>query len=145
MPVIDWLDAHRVPCQRAVIAHRDYHPWNVLLDDSGRSLVLDWDWEIADPRFDLAWVITLMQRSGFADFGAALLGRYQALSHPVEYLAYFEVLTTTRWWMNVSRSLQVNANLRAGAADEFRAFLEQPIREARRLIENHTGIRLTQT
>ena len=142
-PVIDWLEAHRVRCPRPVISHRDYHPWNVLLDASGHAVVLDWDWEIADPRFDLAWMLTLMQRSGFADFSAAALARYEALTgQPVENLAYFEVLTTTRWWLNVSRSLQSSANLRDGAADEFRAFLEQPIRAARQRIADHTGLRL---
>jgi len=144
-PVIDWLDAHRVRCSRPVISHRDYHPWNVLLDAGGRAVVLDWDWEIADPRFDLAWMLTLMQRSGFGDFSAAALACYEKLSgQSVESLAYFEVLTTTRWWMNVTRSLDSNANLRAGAADEFRAFLEKPILEASRLIADHTGIRLAQ-
>ncbi|MEO8392042.1 MAG: phosphotransferase [Chloroflexota bacterium] len=143
-PVIDWLDAHRVRCTRPVISHRDYHPWNVLLDDAGRAVVLDWDWEIADARFDLAWMLTLMQRSGFADFSTAALAAYERLSgQAVEDLAYFEVLTTTRWWMNVSRSLQSSANLREGAADEFRAFLEKPILEARRLIADHTGISLS--
>ncbi len=107
-------------------------------------MVLDWEWEIADLRFDLAWMLTLMQRSGFADFSAAALAEYQRQTgQPVEQLDYFEVLTTTRWLMNVTRSLQSGANLRAGAADEFRNFLPQPIQRARTLIAAITGIALS--
>ena len=139
--VIDWLDVNCVACPRAVIAHRDYHPWNVLIDQTGRAVVLDWEWEIADLRYDLAWMLTLMQRSGFADFSAAALAEYQRQTgQPVEQLPYFEVLTTTRWLMNVTRSLQSGANLRTGAADEFRTFLAQPIQRAQTLIAAITGI-----
>lgn len=142
-PVIDWLDARRVPCPRAVIAHRDYHPWNVLLAPDGAVHVIDWDWEIADPRFDLAWMLTLMARSGFGAFSAAALRLYeQMVGQAVADLPYFEVLTTTRWLLNVTRSLTSGAALRADAADDFRAFLAAPIRSAQALIAAHSGLAL---
>ena len=140
-PVIDWLEAQRVPCPRAVISHRDYHPWNVLVEPSGQARVIDWDWEIADPRFDLAWLLMLMARSGFANFSAAARSIYEQMNGgAVELEAYFEVLTTIRWLMNVTRSLASGANLRTDAADDFRVFLAAPIRSAQALIEAQTGI-----
>jgi aminoglycoside phosphotransferase (APT) family kinase protein len=149
-PVADWLHARRdsVPCKRPRITHRDYHPWNVLLtaDDSGypyRAYVIDWDWQIGDPRYDVAWMATLMERSGFADFRANALAEYERLTGaPLENFEYFEVLANARWLVNVTHSLETGAGLRNGAGERFRQFVATPIQRAKAMIRARTGIEI---
>jgi aminoglycoside phosphotransferase (APT) family kinase protein len=143
--VLRWLQDHRhlVPCRRSVVLHRDYHPWNVLVDGFGRLRVLDWDWRVGDPRFDLAWTYTLMQRSGFDAFARAVREEYAvttATGDPLEGFAYFEVLTTVRWLLNVLPSIESTTRLDATTRAEFRAFLVEPVREARALLRSRTRI-----
>ncbi|WP_328291355.1 phosphotransferase family protein [Kineococcus sp. NBC_00420] len=143
--VLRWLHdrRHLVPCRRSVVLHRDYHPWNVLVDGSGRPTVLDWDWRIGDPRFDLAWTSTLMQRSGFDAFARAVRGEYAvtaAMGDPLEGFAYFEVLTTVRWLLNVLPSIGPTSRLNAATRAEFSAFLVRPVREARELLRARAEI-----
>lgn len=146
--VLGWLRErrHLVPCRRPVVLHRDYHPWNVLVDSAGRLTVLDWDWRMGDPRFDLAWTCTLMQRSGFDAFAQAVQQEYAAtasaagIGDPVEELAYFEVLATVRWLLNVLPSIESGTRLDAATRADFRAFLVGPVREARALLRDRTGI-----
>jgi aminoglycoside phosphotransferase (APT) family kinase protein len=145
LPVIDWLYERRkdVPTDRPVITHRDYHPWNVLLTEQGRPFVIDWGWQISDPRYDLAWTLTLLERSGYSDFRNEVLVQYEAMTgKPVEHLDYFEVLATTRWLMEVTNSLMFGINLREGSQDEFRALVADYIRHAVELIEAKTSIAL---
>ncbi|MEZ0493636.1 phosphotransferase family protein [Kineococcus sp. TBRC 1896] len=142
--VLGWLHErrHLVPCPRPVVLHRDYHPWNVLVDGSGRLWVLDWDWRIGDPRFDLAWTCTLMQRSGFDAFAQAVRREYASITGigvPLEEWAYFEVVTTVRWLLNVLPSIESGSRLDAATRAEFRAFLTGPVRQARALLRTRTG------
>jgi aminoglycoside phosphotransferase (APT) family kinase protein len=130
--VLQWLEQrHRsVPCHRPVILHRDYHPWNVVVDGSRKLWVLDWDWEIGDARFDLAWTCTLMERSGFGSFANAVRDKYVRRSdRPLDQLAYFEVLTTLRWLLNVLPAID----------ESFRAFVADPVRRARLFLQEQTG------
>jgi aminoglycoside phosphotransferase (APT) family kinase protein len=59
--VVGWLEQRKeaVPCLQPAILHRDYHPWNVLVDAVERLWVVGWDWSIGDARFDLAWTLRL--------------------------------------------------------------------------------------
>ncbi len=141
-PVVTWLDArkHTVPCSRPALLHCDYHPWNVLVNREGQPVVIDWDWQIGDARFDLAWTLTLLQRSGFADFCVAVQNEYERVhSRPIEELAYFEVLTSTRWLLNIVGSLKSGENLRQASHSAFRDFLVDPMRAAVELIRERTG------
>ncbi|MFT4166954.1 MAG: phosphotransferase [Microlunatus sp.] len=63
--IVEWLEQRKeaVPCERLIL-HRDYHPWNVLIDEEERPWVIDWDWQVGDARFDLAWACMLSYRSG---------------------------------------------------------------------------------
>jgi aminoglycoside phosphotransferase (APT) family kinase protein len=145
VPVIDWLYERRkdAPTDRPVITHRDYHPWNVLLTEQGRPFVIDWGWQISDARYDLAWTLTLLERSGYGDFRNEVLATYEAMTgKPVECLDYFEVLASTRWLMEVTNSLLFGVNLRQGSQEEFRALVANYIRYAAQLIEDKTGIAL---
>lgn len=133
--IVSWLEQRKqaVPCERPAILHRDYHPWNVLVDAAGDLWVIDWDWQIGDARFDLAWACTLMQRSNFPTFSSAVRDEYaQQSDRPLDDLAYFEVLTTVRWLLNVLPN--------AAAQSDFREFLIGPVRRAQTFLQEHTGI-----
>jgi aminoglycoside phosphotransferase (APT) family kinase protein len=143
LPVIEWLYERRkdAPTDRPVITHRDYHPWNVLLTEHGRPFVIDWGWQISDARYDLAWTLTLLERSGYGDLSKEVLAQYEAMTgKPVDHLDYFAVLATTRWLMEVTNSLLFGVNLREGSEDEFRALVADYIFHAVNLIEAKTGI-----
>lgn len=137
--VVQWLEERKetVPCERPVILHRDYHPWNVLMDTAERPWVIDWDWRIGDARFDLAWTCTLLQRSSFDTFSCAVRDEYARQSdRRLDNLAYFEVLTTVRWLLNVLPSAESEVATRAN----FRAFLVGPVRQAQTFLHGRTGI-----
>ena len=143
--VVQWLEKRRdnVPCHRPVILHRDYHPWNVVVDPAEHLWVIDWDWHIGDARFDVAWTTTLMQRSGFQAFSDTVRDEYaRQTGDPLGEFAYFEVLTTIRWLLNVLPSVDSDARSGAAARADFRAFLIEPVRKAEELLEHRAGISL---
>lgn len=141
--VVEWLERgkQRVPCSEPVILHRDYHPWNVLIESDTQWTVIDWDWTIGDRRFDVAWTLTLMQRSGFDDFCRDVGRAYAAKSGNVlDEMDYFEVLTSLRWLLNVTHSLQTGENLRSEADSAFRRFLVAPVGNTVTLLRERTGL-----
>jgi len=127
--VVQWLEQRKqtVPCDRPAILHRDYHPWNVLIDATERAWVIDWDWQIGDACFALTWTLVLMRRSGFDSFSTAVHAQYaQQSERSLDALAYFEVLTTVRWLLNVTYAVDSQAMPPAAMAD-FRKFLVEPV------------------
>jgi len=46
LPVVEWLCAHEdeVNDLKPAILHRDYHPWNVVVDENKNAKVIDWVW-----------------------------------------------------------------------------------------------------
>ena len=141
--VVAWLDRHMhaVPCDRPVIVHRDYHPWNVLVDAAERLVVIDWDWQIGDFRFDLAWTLTLMRRSGFDTFSATVQREYARQSgRSLDGLRYFEVMTTLRWLFNVLQALEPDSGRSDESRAAFREFLVQPFQRAAEFLRASTGV-----
>jgi aminoglycoside phosphotransferase (APT) family kinase protein len=141
--VVDWLERgkQQVPCSQPAIIHRDYHPWNMLIEPDGQWTVIDWDWTIGDRRFDVAWTLTLMQRSGFEDFSRDV-GRVYAIQSGsvLQQMDYFEVLTSLRWLLNVTHALQTGENMRSDANSAFQEFLAAPVRKTVRLLRERTGL-----
>ena len=141
--VVDWLEQGKesVPCERPAILHRDYHPWNVLVDADEQLWVIDWDWQIGDPRFDLAWTCMLMERSGFHSFSSDVEDEYERLGgRGAEGLGYFKVLTTVRWLLNVLPPEDPDVPVDDAARAEFRAFLIDPVRRAQTFLAERTGV-----
>ncbi|MFT4296206.1 MAG: phosphotransferase family protein [Micropruina sp.] len=133
--IVDWLEMHKgsVPCERLSVLHRDYHPWNVLVTAERRLVVIDWDWQIGDARFDLAWACMLIYRSGAPELRISVRKEYEhQLGFTPEGLDYFEVLTTARWLLNVLPA--------AAIWEDFRTFLIDPIRRAETILKEHTDI-----
>ncbi|WP_058304464.1 phosphotransferase family protein [Gorillibacterium timonense] len=132
-PVYFWLQTNKQTVEdlSPAILHRDYHPWNVILNENQQPVVIDWVWGIGDYRFDLAWTLGLMERGGFDSFAAEALAAYtQLLGKEIKNLDYFKVLSTLRWLLNVSVSLISGDNLREGEGQAFRDFLQTPVSRA---------------
>ncbi|WP_405063577.1 phosphotransferase family protein [Kribbella sp. NBC_01505] len=141
--VVAWLEERKrtVACERLVVLHRDYHPWNVLVDSAEHLWVIDWDWQLGDPRFDLAWTCMLMERSDSRSFSSAVRAEYaQQSGRPLDDLAYFEVLTTVRWLLNVLPAVDSDDLLDPAKRVDFREFLVEPVRRAQTFLHEQTGI-----
>ena len=144
-PVVDWLYERRktVSGQSAVITHRDFHPWNILLTENRLPYVIDWGWQVSDPRFDLAWTLTLLQRSGFGDLRDAVLAEYERVTGgPVEHLDYFEVLVSVRWLVNTAHAIRSGDALHSESSAAFQMAMVEPARAALDLIAAGTGLEL---
>ncbi|MFN8372262.1 MAG: phosphotransferase [Anaerolineae bacterium] len=139
-PVVEWLQARRdlVPCKRPVITHRDFHPHNIIITEEGayEGIIIDWGWQISDPRFDLGWTLTLLERSELSEYRSAVLAEYERQTGTkVEHLEYFEVLASAYWLTN---NVQALKNLQNGR----RAALTNNIRKATEMIQSRTGVEL---
>lgn len=135
---LPWLERRRpaVPCERPAILHRDYHAWNVLVTGADEFWVIDWDWQIGDARFDLAWTCMLMDRSGASAFSGAVREEYARRSdRSLDDFDFFEVLTTLRWLLNVLPAAAVRA--------DFRTFLIEPVRRAQEILRDRAGVDVT--
>lgn len=146
--IVEWLydNRKRVPCDSPVVTHRDFHPWNVMMTDDGAPYVLDWGWQISDPRFDIAWTVTLLERSGYAELADEILTEYETVTGAsVDELDYFKVLATTRWLINIVNSLRSGNALREGAADDFRIAMQGAVSSAVALIEAQSGVKVAET
>lgn len=135
--VINWLNAKKedIVQENLSILHRDYHPWNVIVDKNEDVHIIDWVWGIGDYRFDLAWTCTLMERSNFKDFSEQLYKIYQELHmKKIDNFDYFKVLATLRWLMNVEESLKTGENLNEARKLESEAFFKPLIENAIKMI-----------
>ncbi len=144
-PILAWLNEHRdeVPCPRPSINHRDFVPQNVILTDEGKQVVLDWGWQIGDPRADLAWLMSDLEREGKDELSEFILSEYERLDgNPVENLGYFKVLANLRWLVGVGKDFQVNHALQNGAGARVRAELQPLLGQALESIGVSTGLAL---
>lgn len=140
-PVLDWLHAQRVPATDPVITHRDFHPSNVLLTEQGRPFVIDWVWQIADARYDLAWTLTGLERNQHQALRDEVLAAYESINGgAVDALAYFEVVAHTRWLIDTLNTLE---NTPKGQDQtEYRALVSAALRYTVDVIAQRTGITL---
>lgn len=144
--IIDWLQKEKANIidEKLSIIHRDYHPWNVIVDNNEKIYVIDLLWGIGDYRFDLAWMYTLMERSGFKDFSENVLKKYKELKNEnINNFQYFKVFSTLRWLINVITSLKTGENLNETRNKEFENFVSPLIQKGIRSIEEITGIQIT--
>lgn len=143
--IIDWLQKEKVNIidEKLSIIHRDYHPWNVMVDKNEKIYVIDLMWGIGDYRFDLAWTYTLMERSGFGDFSKNVLKKYRELRNGnINNFEYFKVFSTLRWLINVTISLKTGENLNETRSKEFENFIYPLIQKGTRSIHEITGIQI---
>lgn len=143
--VIGWLNSAKgnIIDNKLSIIHRDFHPWNVLVDTNGKLYVIDLLWDIGDYRFDLAWTCTLMERSAFKDFSTNVFRKYNKIRNEnIADFDYFKVLTTLRWLVNVTISLKTGDSLNETRHKEFENFIFPLMQEGINMIYKITGIQL---
>ncbi len=150
LPLVDWLAERResVPCERPAPIHWDFHPENLLLCDDGRVVVIDWtQFQIADPRFDLAWTMTLVGSQEGGDVRERILERYVALSaQPVDQIEVFEVFACVKRLASVTISLAAGAEqlgMRPGAEQSMRQHFPALKRVYRR-VQDITGASISE-
>lgn len=142
LPVVEWLCAHEdeVKDLKSAILHRDYHPWNVLVDENKNAKVIDWVWGAGDPRFDVAWTKSLLKRAGMIEVADAFIDYYESfLGGKMMNMDYFIVLSTLRWLANVLNSYLEIEDRESQQSIQFEVFFE-PLKEgALEEIKNITG------
>ncbi len=149
-PVMDWLEERRerVPCSRPAPVHWDFHPGNILLDQAGGTLVIDWTgFQVSDPRFDLAWTLLLMGSFEGPAVRQAILEGYQKHSGgAVEELEFFDVFACLRrlggLWISLSAGAD-HAGMRPGAEEMMRRQFPS-FRAIYNLLVERTGLRLAE-
>lgn len=104
-PVINWLHEQRgsVSSEAPVITNRDFTLWNVMQNEQGRMSIPNWRWQIGDSRFDVAWTLLDLERTGGIEgLRDEVLAEYERVTgKPVSELAFFEVAAATRWLLDV--------------------------------------------
>lgn len=105
---IDWLTRHAPSPTDVVLCHRDFRTGNYMVDESGLTAVLDWEFAgWGDPMEDLGWFMSRFWRfgadhlaaGGIAD-GKVFIDAYaRAAKRSVdpERLRYYEVMANLRW------------------------------------------------
>jgi Ser/Thr protein kinase RdoA (MazF antagonist) len=119
------------------IIHRDYHPWNVILKNSGKMYIIDLDCSYGDFRFDVGWTFALMERSGYIDFANTFYKQYEEVSvRKITFFEHFKYLSTLRWLVNVTSSTKQMRILQGKIYDNQINFLENMIEKGIEQIEN---------
>jgi aminoglycoside phosphotransferase (APT) family kinase protein len=64
-PGFDWLRTHRPPPGRPSILHLDFHPLNILKDNAGHAIVIDWtEADVGDAHADLGNTLVCLECLG---------------------------------------------------------------------------------
>lgn len=133
---LEWLEQHKatVATEEVVLCHGDFHPLNILVDESGTATVLDWsDASLGDRHFDVArsvlifWIAPIIAEStlervalrasrGYLQW--QYLRSYRRL-YPIDdrRLGYWKALHALGAWQLVTRVQDPQGDL-AGVARE---------------------------
>ena len=148
--LLDYLSAHRdaMACDRPAPVHNDFHPENILLRDDGSAVVIDWtQFEISDPRFDLAWTMTLVGSQEGIGVRERILETYQSISPtPIHEIEAFEVFACAKRLASVTMSFSAGADamgMRPGAEEMMRRQFPALARVYERL-RSLTGLRVSE-
>ncbi|MCL2054649.1 MAG: aminoglycoside phosphotransferase family protein [Oscillospiraceae bacterium] len=88
--------------------HRDYHVWNVLMDNSQKLYLIDMELTQGDFRFDAGWTYMLQSRTSVHDkrhgeIAKAFLAEYYKLRPETSAdIEFFMQLANFRWLVNVA-------------------------------------------
>jgi aminoglycoside phosphotransferase (APT) family kinase protein len=148
LPVVEWMKERvvDVPCKKLSIVHRDFHTFNILVDEDENSYVIDWGAAgVADFRTDLAWTLLLNYAYDSRERRNSILKGYEsALGREVEQIEFFEVLAALRRLIDVTSSFDMGGaerGLRPEAVEMMKETAGHIVRVRDRL-EELTGIRI---
>jgi aminoglycoside phosphotransferase (APT) family kinase protein len=111
-PVLEWglrwLERHAPPASRLTLCHRDFRTGNYMVDDSGLTGILDWEFAgWSDPLEDIGWFCARCWRFGALDRQAGGIGArddfYQGYEdvagHRIDraQVRYWEVMAHVNW------------------------------------------------
>lgn len=111
-PVLEWglrwLERHAPPRGQIVLCHNDFRTGNLMVDRSGVTGVLDWEFAAwGDPLADLGWFCAPCWRFGRREDEAGGIGPREAFYRGYEAetgraldrdrVFYWEVMATLRW------------------------------------------------
>ena len=148
--VVEWLKERRgsIPCQQPSPTHNDFHPGNVLLQNDGSSVVIDWTgFQISDVRFDLAWTLVLADAYMGSAWRESILQEYEHFSgKPVDALDCFIVFACVRRLFDVTTSLLYGAEKMGMRADAVASMKKNALAHERvyQLLMERTGLRIKQ-
>ncbi|MFW9978609.1 MAG: phosphotransferase family protein, partial [Candidatus Thorarchaeota archaeon] len=93
--IVTWLENHLNEIEPLPLSllHRDFHPSNILLDESGNPYVIDWTAAtIGDPRMDIAWSLLLAKLHFNEDLADVILSGYEeVIGKQLENMDFFIV------------------------------------------------------
>jgi aminoglycoside phosphotransferase (APT) family kinase protein len=103
-----WLERHAPPLGELVLCHRDYRTGNYMVDDSGLTGILDWEFAgWGDPHEDIGWFCakcwrfgaTAREAGGIAGRDDFLRGYEGASGRRVDpaQVRYWEAMAHARW------------------------------------------------
>jgi len=103
------LESLHILNQPLCYIHRDYHPWNVLLDKNEKLYTIDLTLKQGDYRFDVAWTYMILFRTSYAaksdenaKFAERFLFEYAKFNPNVSVdFEFFKQLANLRWLVNV--------------------------------------------
>ena len=147
-PAVAWLERQRdeLPCLCPSVVHCDYHPNNVLLCDDGSAVVVDWtNFDISDPRFDLACTLTWFNAYLGTAWRDLILQKYEYLTGvKMEQIELFEVSAYIESLFRIAISLLYGPG-RIGMRPDAVAMMKEEAVIYRRicvLLREATGIRI---
>jgi aminoglycoside phosphotransferase (APT) family kinase protein len=142
-PLTDWLHARRkdAPCESPVITHRDFVPSNLIVSADAGLVVVDWGWQIGDPRADVAWTLNAIARLLGEDARDIARAAYQQASEdPLEHLDFFELMAELRWVLETVLAFRAEEATLDSAARQQMAL--EPIQQALTILSDRTGLTL---
>ena len=123
--VADWLADHRPSGGRTVVCHGDLHPFNVLTDPSGDT-VLDWSSaRTTDPAYDIAYTTLLLANPPLATprflapiIGAAGRALARRFRRTYDQMAEMPVDPGQLGWFSAFHSLRVLFEVASWGTDD---------------------------
>lgn len=137
LKILDRLESESINIteQPLCFIHRDYHPWNVLIDKDGKLYAIDIFFTQGDYRFDVGWAYVHMRREvaqpEFVKFAESFLSEYFRLKpDAIVDFEFFKQLANLRWL----------ANVRPGEWSEKPDFWQRMIKDAELIMTDYIGV-----
>jgi aminoglycoside phosphotransferase (APT) family kinase protein len=85
-PILDWLEANKLPSDHYVFLHNDFHPGNVMVNKGEIAAIVDWEGvAIGDAANDVCWPPLVFRASDPSDewrssLTETFLGHYREMT-----------------------------------------------------------------